>query len=124
MVEVTQQKLHGLEQIWLVIHRVEINRRFKLSHPDDGVFRTEPQSLRILFSRITLKPGRYILQLKSSRETNFLVRANCDDLREADQSVNARDWSPKILSKTPSYVTRVFVHRASNLEKANHMSCE
>ena len=124
LVEVTQQKLHGLDDIWLVIHRVEVNREYKLTRPGDGIFATKPQCRRSVFSRVSLKTGRYILIPKSSRETNVMIRTHNSLLRETSRNAGDRDWTQKMLARPPAFVTRVLILRVSNLEKPEHVRCE
>lgn len=126
LIEVTQQKLHGLDDIWFVIHRVEVNRECKLNEPGDarGIFATEPQCRRTAFSRVSLKMGRYILIPKSSRETNVMIRTHSSLLRETSRSAGDRDWAQKMLARSPAFVTRVLISRVSNLHKPDHVRCE
>lgn len=124
LIEVTQQKLHGLEDIWLVLHRVEVNRECRLADAGDGIFSTKPLCQRTIFGRINLKTGRYILIPKAPRETNVMIRTHNAHLRETSRNAGDRDWTQKMLVRAPAFVTRVFVQRVSNLQKPDNVRCK
>jgi hypothetical protein len=124
LIEVTQQKLHGLDELWLQIHRVELNRLCKLTQPADAIVSTEAQCQRTVFSRVSLKVGRYILIPKSSRETNVMIRTHNAMLRETSRIAGDRDWTLKVLARPVAFVTRVLILRVSNLQKPDHIRCE
>ena len=120
MIEVTQQKLHGLDPVGFSVYRVEVNREHKLFQLKDPVFTLDPVQERALFRRISLKPSRYILVITGVRETNVMLRATIPGIREVNHVQDKSSVLSKILYKPPKYVTRIIVKEVFELRKPDN----
>ena len=126
LIEVSQEQLTQTQEISVVVQRVEVNREHRLhqTSAEAVVFTSDERRCRSLVFRLHLTSGRYILIPKTAKQVNLMIRAHNATPRIASNSVVVRDWTRKILSKPPAYVTRVVVRSAAQLQKPEHLSCK